>query len=374
MLPLADWLAAREGASPTGVYAVFDAEKRLQLVSYSRNVVLALRAHLAQAGPARAAWVRVMVFANKAMCSRANLEAQAAAWLRDSGEGLPPGNGPEAALWGAPASQAAEEAMTPAERAAFEDKKLKMKKAMGVKDKATAAAEDAARAVTGDERRAQTIMAMEAGDWSAVIDGQTREAVGGAMPSPSPSSAKAGPTAAPYVVSPFTRTAVNRAVDAAPSGVPDAARAMTMASVDAALNDVRPYLIADGGNVEVASVEGGVVALRLQGACGTCSSSAATMKMGIERALKNAFGDALKEVIQLGAAPAGVATDAATIMSHLEVLAPAIKAYGGVVLVKRVVAGVAVIGFRGPPPLGQGIAAAVRDKFPDVREVLLEEP
>ena len=374
MLPLADWLAAREGASPTGVYAVFDAEKRLQLVSYSRNVVLALRAHLAQAGPARAAWVRVMVFANKAMCSRANLEAQAAAWLRDSGEGLPPGNGPEAALWGAPASQAAEEAMTPAERAAFEDKKLKMKKAMGVKDKATAAAEDAARAVTGDERRAQTIMAMEAGDWSAVIDGQTREAVGGAMPSPSPSSAKAGPTAAPYVVSPFTRTAVNRAVDAAPSGVPDAARAMTMASVDAALNDVRPYLIADGGNVEVASVEGGVVALRLQGACGTCSSSAATMKRGIERALKNAFGDALKEVIQLGAAPAGVATDAATIMSHLEVLAPAIKAYGGVVLVKRVVAGVAVIGFRGPPPLGQGIAAAVRDKFPDVREVLLEEP
>ena len=368
VLPLADWLAAREGASPTGVYAVFDSSKRLQLVSYSRNVVLALRAHLAHAGPARAAWVRVMVFANKAMCSRANLEAQAAAWLRDSGEGLPPGNGPEAALWGAPASQAAEEAMTSAERAAFEDKKLKMKKAMGVKDKATAAAEDAAREVTGDERRAQTIMAMEAGDWSAVIDGQTREAVGGAMP---PSSAA---SKAPYVVSPFTRTAVNRAVDAAPSGVPDAARAMTMATVDAALNDVRPYLIADGGNVEVASVEGGVVALRLQGACGTCSSSAATMKMGIERALKNAFGDALKEVIQLGAAPAGVATDAATIMSHLEVLAPAIKAYGGVVLVKRVVAGVAVIGFRGPPPLGQGIAAAVRDKFPDVREVLLEEP
>ena len=372
VLPLADWLAAREGAAPTGVYAVFDADKRLQLVSYSRNVVLALRAHLAQVGAARAAWVRVMVFANKAMCSRANLEAQAAAWLRDSGEGLPPGNGPEAALWGAPASQAAEEVMTPAERAAFEDKKLKMKKAMGVKDKATAAAEDAARAATGDERRAQTIMAMEAGDWSAVIDGQTRDAVGG--PSSLSSSAKAGSTAAPYVVSPFTRTAVNRAVDAAPSGVPNAARAMTVESVDAALNDVRPYLIADGGNVEVASVEGGVVALRLQGACGTCSSSAATMKMGIERALKNAFGDALKEVIQLGAAPAGVATDAATIMSHLEVLAPAIKAYGGVVHVKRVVAGVAVIGFRGPPPLGQGIAAAVRDKFPDVREVLLEEP
>lgn len=36
----------------------------------------------------------------------------------------------------------------------------------------------------------------------------------------------------------------------------------------------------------------------LQGACGTCPSSSATMKMGIERALKAAFGDALKDVMQ----------------------------------------------------------------------------
>ena len=374
MLPLPDWLAAREGAAPTGVYAVFDAQRRLQLVSYSRNVVLALRSHLAQVGPSRAARVRVMVFANKAMCSRANLEAQAAAWLRATGDTLPPGNGPEASLWGAPAPQAAEEAMTAAERAAFEDKKLKMKKAMGVKDKSTQAADDAARLAAGGdaagaaERRAQTILAMEAGDWSAVIDGQTREAVGGGL-----AAAAGAPKApaAPYVVSPFSRTAVHRAVaDAAPA----AAREMTVESVDAALNDVRPYLIADGGNVEVVSVEGGVVALRLQGACGTCSSSAATMKMGIERALKNAFGDALKDVIQLGAPPSGVATDASAIMAHLDVLAPAIKAYGGVVAVKRVANGVAVVGFRGPPPLGQGISAAVRDKFPDIREVLLEEP
>ena len=49
---------------------------------------------------------------------------------------------------------------------------------------------------------------------------------------------------------------------------------------------VRPYLIADGGDVSVAAVEGGTVMLRLEGACGTCPSSTATMKMGIERALK----------------------------------------------------------------------------------------
>lgn len=39
--------------------------------------------------------------------------------------------------------------------------------------------------------------------------------------------------------------------------------------------------------------------LLLQGACGTCPSSTATMKMGIERSLKAAFGDQLLEVLQV---------------------------------------------------------------------------
>lgn len=60
---------------------------------------------------------------------------------------------------------------------------------------------------------------------------------------------------------------------------------LTVQFVDRALDEVRPYLIADGGNVEVVDVEDGIVKLRLQGACGTCASSTATMKMGIERSL-----------------------------------------------------------------------------------------
>jgi Fe-S cluster biogenesis protein NfuA len=39
---------------------------------------------------------------------------------------------------------------------------------------------------------------------------------------------------------------------------------------------VRPYLIADGGNVEVVLVENGIIGVRLQGACGTCPSSTGT--------------------------------------------------------------------------------------------------
>lgn len=48
---------------------------------------------------------------------------------------------------------------------------------------------------------------------------------------------------------------------------------------------MRPYLMADGGNVELVEIDGLVVRLKLNGACGSCPSSMTTMKMGIERRL-----------------------------------------------------------------------------------------
>ncbi|MEM6613684.1 MAG: NifU family protein [Cyanobacteria bacterium P01_C01_bin.72] len=62
--------------------------------------------------------------------------------------------------------------------------------------------------------------------------------------------------------------------------------ALTTDNVETVLDELRPYLMADGGNVELADIEGPVVKLRLQGACGSCPSSAMTLKMGIERRLR----------------------------------------------------------------------------------------
>lgn len=57
--------------------------------------------------------------------------------------------------------------------------------------------------------------------------------------------------------------------------------------VQAALDLVRPQLQADGGDAEIVDVsEDGVVKLRLKGACGGCPMSQMTLKMGIERILK----------------------------------------------------------------------------------------
>lgn len=55
--------------------------------------------------------------------------------------------------------------------------------------------------------------------------------------------------------------------------------------VSEVLDKLRPFLLRDGGDVELVEVEDGIVRLRLLGACGSCPSSTITLKAGIERAL-----------------------------------------------------------------------------------------
>ncbi|MFH1622317.1 MAG: NifU family protein [Candidatus Omnitrophota bacterium] len=67
--------------------------------------------------------------------------------------------------------------------------------------------------------------------------------------------------------------------------------------VEKALDEVRPALQADGGGVELIKVsEDGKVTLKLTGACGGCPMSQMTLKMGIERTLKQRVPE-VKEVV-----------------------------------------------------------------------------
>jgi len=56
--------------------------------------------------------------------------------------------------------------------------------------------------------------------------------------------------------------------------------------VQAVLDQVRPMLQRDGGDVELIEVVDGIVKVKLQGACGSCPMSTMTLKMGIEKAIK----------------------------------------------------------------------------------------
>jgi Fe-S cluster biogenesis protein NfuA len=56
--------------------------------------------------------------------------------------------------------------------------------------------------------------------------------------------------------------------------------------VEKALEKIRPALQADGGDIELIDVTDGVVKVKLTGACGGCPMSQMTLKMGVERTLK----------------------------------------------------------------------------------------
>lgn len=69
--------------------------------------------------------------------------------------------------------------------------------------------------------------------------------------------------------------------------------------VEKTLEKIRGMLMADGGNVELVDVtDDGVVKVKLTGACGSCPMSSMTLKMGIEKVLKEEIPQ-VKEVISV---------------------------------------------------------------------------
>jgi Fe-S cluster biogenesis protein NfuA len=63
------------------------------------------------------------------------------------------------------------------------------------------------------------------------------------------------------------------------------------------IEQIRPFLKADGGDVEIVEITGdGTVKVRLTGACGHCPMSTMTLKMGIEKRLKESVPE-VKEVV-----------------------------------------------------------------------------
>jgi len=75
--------------------------------------------------------------------------------------------------------------------------------------------------------------------------------------------------------------------------------------VETALDGIRPYLEADGGNVKVLEItDDMIVKLELLGACGSCPMSAMTLKAGVEESIKKAVPE-IKEVIAVNMTPIG---------------------------------------------------------------------
>lgn len=103
---------------------------------------------------------------------------------------------------------------------------------------------------------------------------------------------------------------------------------LTEENVEKVLDEVRPYLMADGGNVELLEIDGLVVKLKLNGACGSCPSSTMTMKMGIERRLIEKIPE-IAEVQQVADEETGLALDEENVEKVLSEIRPYLVGTGG---------------------------------------------
>ncbi|TVP59803.1 MAG: GIY-YIG nuclease family protein [Nodularia sp. (in: Bacteria)] len=168
IMPLETWRTSDQNAKIAGVYAVLDAERQTQYIGYSRNVLLSLNGHVSQYGEQKCAFVRVQTFK---FPKRQEMEDLRDAWIAELAT-TPPGNASEGGIWASTVGEAAKAVMSEAERHAYEEKKLKLRKAMA---DSTLSQEIAQVDASAEERQRQLETAVNNDDWSSVIDAQTEE-------------------------------------------------------------------------------------------------------------------------------------------------------------------------------------------------------
>ena len=71
---------------------------------------------------------------------------------------------------------------------------------------------------------------------------------------------------------------------------------MEREEVQKAIDEIRPMLQADGGDIELTEIKDDTIYVKLQGACGSCPMATYTLKLGVEAKLKELF-PSLKEVV-----------------------------------------------------------------------------
>jgi len=72
----------------------------------------------------------------------------------------------------------------------------------------------------------------------------------------------------------------------------------TVNNVEKALDEIRPFLISDGGNIKLLSIENSIVRVQLEGACTGCSVNQMTLKNGVEATIRK-YVPQIAEVINV---------------------------------------------------------------------------
>ncbi|KAI3932621.1 hypothetical protein MKW98_012592 [Papaver atlanticum] len=152
---------------------------------------------------------------------------------------------------------------------------------------------------------------------------------------------------------------------------------LTEENVEKVLEEVRPGLMADGGNVVLHEIDGLVVVLKLQGACGSCPSSTMTLKFGIETRLKDKIPE-IMEVEQIMDTETGLELNEENVEKLLSEIRPFLTGTGGGVLeLMQIEDYVVKVRLTGPAAKVMTVRVAVtqklREKIPSIAAVQLIE-
>ena len=150
---------------------------------------------------------------------------------------------------------------------------------------------------------------------------------------------------------------------------------LTAENVELVLDEVRPYLIADDGDVELVEIDGLVVRLKLNGACGSCPSSTTTMRMGIEKRLLEKIPE-IMEVEQVTSEEAGLDLTEENVEATLDEIRPYLAGTGGGELeLEAIEEPIVKIRLSGPAASVMTVRVAVtqklREKMPSIAAVQL---
>ena len=150
---------------------------------------------------------------------------------------------------------------------------------------------------------------------------------------------------------------------------------LTADNVELVLDEVRPYLIADGGDVELVEIDGLVVRLKLNGACGSCPSSTTTMRMGIEKRLLEKIPE-IMEVEQVTSEEAGLDLTEENVEATLDEIRPYLAGTGGGELeLEAIEEPIVKVRLSGPAASVMTVRVAVtqklREKMPSIAAVQL---
>lgn len=338
-LPVDLFLGGMEDERISAVYAIRDADQNTRFIGISRDVCFALKAHRKALSEKDVAWVRLKTYD---FPKRKEMEQCQEDWIAEVGF-VPPGNvaaSEESKLWAKSikeATQLVSSEIEPERNSIYEEKKFKLRKAMA---DPSLIDEESSRDIF---ERDPTIQSISEGDWSQVIDDQNKKASGNTISSPFES------------VNVARNDMSNEKADVF---------SMTVENIDRALDEVRPYLEADGGNVKVLSVDDNHnVVLLLQGACGSCPSSTSTMKLGIERVLRQRF----PYIGEIVAQSDGSTVEKIPLKERcelvLEEIKPAIVGLGGSIAVNRVENNQVFLSYQGPDKIKYGIELALKEKL-----------